>query len=209
MPTPSRHTRTFQAAMGLLAASLFLGSAAIARAADAPAAAPAPAKEAAPAGKHGKAGKVGHAKANRPDKDRDAKLIDTATADLNLTADQKSKISTLLKDFAKAKEAYLADHQAEINDLRTKAKAAQESNDKAAARDAGQKLKSLLSNAHNGQFQVTVSKIRDVLTPEQQTRFDAKMLELGGQGKKMKGEGAKREGRKADKAGKVHAPKVK
>ncbi|MCX5658960.1 MAG: Spy/CpxP family protein refolding chaperone [Planctomycetota bacterium] len=141
-----------------------------------PAAVPAPA----PGAAEGKAGRhKGEAKLDRT-KDHDAKLIEDATADLNLTADQKKQIAALMSDYANARKTWAAQNQSELSQLRDKAKAARDTKDTSSARTAGQQLKTLEASAP--QFKVTMLKVREVLTPEQQARFDVKMLEKTGSG---------------------------
>ena len=139
-----------------------------------PAAGPAPAAVEGKAGRH-----KGEAKLDRT-KDHDAKLIEDATADLNLTADQKKQIAALMSDYANARKTWAAQNQSELSQLRDKAKAARDTKDTSSARTAGQQLKTLEASAP--QFKVTMLKVRDVLTPEQQARFDVKMLEKTGSG---------------------------
>lgn len=131
----------------------------------------------------GKAGKHGRVKADKTI-DIDTKLINEATAELELTADQKGKITAIMSEFAKSRRAWAAEHEAELAQLRSKARAAQESKDRASGRTAMEQIRTLESSGP--QFKVAMLKVRDVLSPEQQARFDVKLLERTGSAKPAK-----------------------
>jgi hypothetical protein len=128
--------------------------------------------------------------------------LKTTIVALNPTDDQKTKIKGFAEDQRQAREKWMSDHAAEIKALKDEREAAQGAKDKTKLKDLRDKAQALW--ATGPKVSDLLDKIRGVLTPDQQKRFDAAI-----QAKKdeMKGKhnffenGPMKEGKKGDKGG--------
>ena len=86
-------------------------------------------------------------------------------SELNLTDDQKAQIKEIVGPYHKELMAWKDANAAELEKLQAAFKAAREAKDRAAVKDAMEKLKALVETAPKPQG--LLEKIKAVLTPEQ------------------------------------------
>ena len=94
-------------------------------------------------------------------------------ADLNLTADQKTKIDAMMADFHQKMEAFRTANESKIQALRDQAKQARQSGDKDKAKDLMGQIEALWADAPKPKDLIT--NIKTVLTPDQAATLDAKI----------------------------------
>ncbi|MCX5658147.1 MAG: Spy/CpxP family protein refolding chaperone [Planctomycetota bacterium] len=93
--------------------------------------------------------------------------------DLNLTPDQETKVKAIFAEAKTKHEAWRTAHGAEADALKAQVKAAREAKDEAKLKELRPKVDALMADMPKPKD--VVDKVRAVLTPEQQTKFDAKV----------------------------------
>jgi len=96
--------------------------------------------------------------------------IEKVLAELDLTADQKTKIKTLTDDFQAKNEAFQAAHKDELQPLRKAVQEAHQSGDRAKMKQAMEALQAARADAPKPKD--LLEKIAEVLTPEQKEKFE-------------------------------------
>lgn len=95
--------------------------------------------------------------------------------DLNLTPDQETKVKAITSEAKAQHEAWRTAHGAEADALKAQMAAAREAKDEAKLKELRPKVEALMATMPKPKD--TFDKIRAVLTPEQQAKFDAKIAE--------------------------------
>ena len=102
--------------------------------------------------------------------------LEKVLADLELTADQKTKIKTIVDDFQSKNEDFRAAHKDEIQPLMKAVMEAKKSGDKAKMKDALEALQAARADAPK--LKDLLDKISEVLTPEQKEKFEKLVQDL-------------------------------
>jgi len=110
----------------------------------------------------------------RPHGEHGGPLI-AALKDLNLTDDQKAKVKTIMEDFRPKAEAYRAANKDKFEKAMADIKAARTSGDKTQMQAARAEMEALIKGSP---MAAAIEQIKAILTPDQQTKFQAALEEL-------------------------------
>lgn len=149
-----------------------------------------------------KAEKEGDNKGKRFDgeRKRDGDALHKLLSELNLTSEQKEKVKDIMVEARTARAEWYKTNGEKMKELQKEMQAAREAKDQEKGKAVGEQVKALRESMPKPQE--NMAKVREVLTPEQQTVFDAKIQEMKEQRMGAKAKGPNKEERKNAKGGK-------
>lgn len=102
--------------------------------------------------------------------------LEKLIADLDLTADQKAQIKTIVDDFKAKNEEFRDANKEELQKLMKAVREAKESGDQAKLKEAMEAMQAARANAPK--LKDLLEKVAAVLTPEQKEKFQAAIEDL-------------------------------